>query len=418
MSIQRDNNFSAVKGCSYSERGLRRLRFYCFASLLTGFCADTLAAQSLVCPLALAGPLTVPSSLTCPLNTITTLTDQLANGAILTPLQLNNLSLATQSLVVTPFVVRRNDMLLSSDLGLDRQFDIIGAAVGTDIGWPKPSGLGGPRAPSANGREPATRTAPGNGIAVWAEGAFNFFEDGGNNLESDGQAGVLYLGADHRLTRGVLLGALVQFDNADQKLDVVGSRVSDTGWMVGPYAAVRLTDNLFLQARAAWGQSENTVTLSNVYKDSFDADRWLVRSTLVGQWTSGAWQFRPHISVGFIDEHQNGHVGQFGPVSPADTSLGQAKLGPEIGYQYWAAGGTLIEPRLMIEGIWNFAQSGDDIFVDDLVSGDETRARAEAGLLVRARDGLAAAVSVDYDGIGSGDYRSVGGKLRLMVPLN
>jgi hypothetical protein len=215
----------------------------------------------------------------------------------------------------------------------------------------------------------------------------------------------------------VLVGVLVQFDDADQKLDAIGSRVSDTGWMVGPYAAFRLTDNLFLQARAAWGQSENSVSLSNVYEDSFDAERWLVRSTLVGQWTKGALQFRPHISVGFIDEHEDGFVGQLGLVAPADTSLGQAKFGPEIGYQYWAANGMLIEPRLLVEGIWNFAQSGDDIFIDDLVSGDEARARAEVGLYVRASDGLAAAASLDYDGIGS-DYRSVGGRLRLMVPLN
>ena len=38
------------------------------------------------------------------------------------------------------------------------------------------------------------------------------------------------------------------------------------------------------------------------------------------------------------------------------TSLGQMKFGPEIGYQYQTAGGMLIEPRLMIEGIWNFAR--------------------------------------------------------------
>ena len=72
----------------------------------------------------------------------------------------------------------------------------------------------------------------------------------------------------------------------------------------------------------------------------------------------------------------------------------------------------------MIEGIWNFAQSGDDIFIDDLVTSDEMRARAEVGLVVRSRDGLAAAASVDYDGIGSDGYSAIGGKLRLMVPID
>ena len=99
------------------------------------------------------------------------------------------------------------------------------------------------------------------------------------------------MGADHRLSPGLLIGALVQFDDAEQKLDAVGSRISDTGWMAGPYAAARLSDNLFFQARAAWGQSENEVEVANAYNDSFDADRWLVRSTLVGRWASGPGSF-------------------------------------------------------------------------------------------------------------------------------
>ena len=377
-----------------------------FASMGSGMAM----AQSLTCPLA---TLNGGNALACTLNTITSLTDQLSNGVSLTPSQLNQLLGATQTVVVTPFVNRRNDALLSSDIGLDRQFDALREADDQGSGLAQPNGLGGPTHSAAT-----QRAQPRSTIDIWVEGAFSSFEDGANQLESDGRAGILYLGADHRLSPGLLIGALVQFDDAEQKLDAIGSRISNTGWMAGPYAAVRVSDNLFFQARAAWGQSDNEVELADAYHDSFDADRWLVRSTLVGRWASGPWQLRPHISVGYIEEQQDGYAGQLGYVDPVDTSLGQMKFGPEIGYRYWTVGGALVEPRVLIEGIWNFAQSGEDIFIDDLVTSDEIRARAEVGLVVRTREGLAASASVDYDGIGSDDYSAIGGRLRFMVPIN
>ena len=387
-------------------------------ALLATVASGAATAQALTCPLA---SLSGGNSIACTLNTITSLTSQLSGGASLTPLQLNQLLGATQTVIVAPFVNRRNDALLSSDIGLDRQFEALGETDNQDSGWAQPNGLGGPtdsamKAPYMLG---ATRRAvPRAMIDIWVEGAFSSFEDGPNQLERDGRAGILYLGADHRLSPGLLVGALVQFDDAEQKLDVIGGRISDKGWMAGPYAAARLSNNLFFQARAAWGQSENEVEVADVYTDSFDADRWLVRSTLVGRWASGPWHLRPHISVGYIEEQQDGYVGQLGYAEPVDASLGQMKFGPEIGYRYRTVGGTFIEPRLLFEGIWNFAQSGGDIFIDDLVTSDEMRARAEVGLVVRTKEGLAAAASVDYDGIGSDDYSAIGGRLRLMVPFN
>ena len=403
---------------SVSELRSRPFALLSTAALLASMGSGTAIAQALTCPLA---SLNGGNTLACTLNTITSLTDQLATGVPLTPLQLNQLLGATQAVVVAPFVSRRNDALLSSDIGLHRQFETLGEADDQASGFAQPSRLGGPTnsAISAPYMLGATQRAqPRSTIDIWVEGAFSSFEDGDNQLESDGRAGLLYLGADHRLSPGLLFGALVQFDDAEQKLDAIGSRISDTGWMAGPYAAVRVSDNLFFQARAAWGQSENEVEVADSYNDSFDADRWLVRSTLVGRWASGPWQLRPHISVGYIEEQQDGYAGQLGYVDPVHTSLGQLKFGPEIGYRYLTVGGALVEPRVLIEGIWNFAQSGDDIFIDDLVTSDEMRARAEVGLVVRTREGLAASASVDYDGIGSDDYSAIGGRLRFMVPIN
>ena len=68
-------------------------------------------------------------------------------------------------------------------------------------------------------------------------------------------SGILYLGADYRLSPALLVGALVQFDGADQKLDQIGGRVQDEGWMVGPYTAVRLSEPYLLASASRLGPS-------------------------------------------------------------------------------------------------------------------------------------------------------------------
>jgi outer membrane autotransporter protein len=189
--------------------------------------------------------------------------------------------------------------------------------------------------------------------------------------------------------------------------------------MAGPYATVRLPSNLYFQARAAWGQSDNEIRFASGSEDSFDADRWLVRGTLLGQWRAGPWQFQPRASVGYIEENQESYTGTANVVIPSQSvSLGQAKAGSQVGYRYRLAGGTVIEPNLLLEGIWNFHQDAGLINIDDLVSSEEVRGRAEAGVMLYTLGGIALGASVSYDGIGSSDYEAIGGRARVRMPFN
>jgi hypothetical protein len=159
---------------------------------------------------------------------------------------------------------RRNDTLLGLDLGLERQVDLL-TGSGTDA------------------------------TSVW---------------------GVLFVGADYRVSPDLLIGALASFDDAQQDLNGLAGKARSTGWMVGPYATMRLTNNLFFQARAAWGKSTHELGFDGSPEDRFDADRWLVRGTLIGQWRWGPWQLRPRISVGYIEETQETYLNSLGVVVP------------------------------------------------------------------------------------------------------
>jgi outer membrane autotransporter protein len=358
--------------------------------------------------------------------------------------------------------VRRNDALLGLDLGLDRQIDILTSGNGywdDDAGpWSESSGLGGPRlsgsmldgwsaspgrlasfsetfatslqqqtrqAPAVLGEAPyglgATSRSPPprRAFDVWVEGAFARFEDGNGQSERRGHLSVVYAGADYRLAPNVLVGALIQYNETLHDFDALPGGGGDSGWMVGPYATVRLSPNLFFQARAAWGKTDVKVDLDDTLRDSFDAERWLVRGTLLGQWRRGPWQFRPRASVGYIEERQESYTSIVGATIPSQTiALGQAKLGPEIAYRYRLANGAIVEPRLLVEGIWNFLREGGSVDIDDLAFGEEVRARAEAGVSLRSAGGATFGAAVSYDGIGSGDFQAVGGRLRVQVPLN
>jgi hypothetical protein len=98
--------------------------------------------------------------------------------------------------------------------------------------------------------------------------------------------------------------------------------------------------------------------------------------------------------------------------------LGQAKAGSQVGYRYRLAGGTVIEPNLLLEGIWNFHQDAGLINIDDLVSSEEVRGRAEAGVMLYTLGGIALGASISYDGIGSSDYEAIGGRARVRMPFN
>jgi uncharacterized protein with beta-barrel porin domain len=375
---------------------------------------------------------------------------------------------------IVPTLTRQNDFLMSLDIGLDRQISILSTPEDTDADsiWQQSYGLGAPMslgmmgadmmglgmagdpwasAPSQLGgpadgqpssyafatslrqsrqaiaappyalgaqqRPPAPATSK---FDVWTEGYLAHFDEEAGSIGSDGHTGVLYVGADYKLSKKVLVGALVQFDETKQDFDLPGQDARTTGWMAGPYAMLRLPYDLFFQARAAWGQSDNEIGNNAGTEDHFDADRWLVRGTLVGQRTWGAWRLQPRASIGYIEETQESYTsGLWHVLVPGQTvSLGQAKAGSQLAYRQRLADGIVIEPSVLLEGIWNFHQHAGDISVDDLVTTDKLRARTEAGVMFYAQGGMAYGASVSYDGIGSSDYEAIGGRARVKVPLD
>jgi outer membrane autotransporter protein len=254
---------------------------------------------------------------------------------------------------------------------------------------------------------------------VWVEGRYARFSDDRSNTDSDGYFGVLYAGTDLVLRPWLLVGALVQYDTMKQSSQVSAFEIDAKGWMAGPYATVQLGPNLYLQARAAAGTSSNSVSPFLTYTDEFSSRRWLASTTLVGRWQYGAWLFRPSASLAFVHDESQSYVDGAGATIPSLTStLGQAKIGPEVAYRFAWRDGIAVEPHAGMQAIWNFASSGDAASFGGTLAGPEgLRGKAEVGIKVTLVDGIVAHVTTSYDGIGSTAYHAIEATAGIRLPL-
>jgi outer membrane autotransporter protein len=254
---------------------------------------------------------------------------------------------------------------------------------------------------------------------IWVQGKYARINDRTSN-DLDGHFGVLSIGTDYVLSRQLLVGAVVQFDSMRQQSDQQSTEMSGVGWMAGPYATLRLTDNLFWQGRAAWGRSNNDVSPLNTYTDTFDSTRWLVSTTLTGQWRHGPWLFRPSLSVAYMDDAAESYTDGVGAFTQAVTAkLGQAKAGPEILYRYQYSPDLVVEPHARFQVIWNFADEAEATGLA-LIEGRsaEVRGRVEIGMHMLSSDGMALDLSAGYDGIGADTFDALMATATLRVPLN
>jgi hypothetical protein len=259
---------------------------------------------------------------------------------------------------------------------------------------------------------------------LWVEGHLTSYSDSTGGIDRDGDFKILYVGADYAISPDVLIGALLQWDRTDEKLDdpSIKGEIAGTGWMAGPYVGVRLREDLFFDARAAWGRSSNDIALDDEdagYRTGkFETDRWLARATLTGNYHFGALRLSPEIGIAYGNETSEDYLNSIGQtVGAADITIGRMTFGPEFGYRHIADDGTLVEPQLSIKGIWNF-DDDDLVLSTGAVKPDELRAAVEAGLMVKLPDGKALRASGSYDGIGDDDFEAWSGKLWLNIPLD
>ncbi len=265
----------------------------------------------------------------------------------------------------------------------------------------------------ATGSTPAATVPAKLSYDIWVEANYLRWRDKNDWLGRSGDLGVASAGADFTVAPGIIIGAVVQTDFMTDHVDASNVDVNGSGWMAGPYVAMQLSDNIFFDARAAYGQSDNTIKPFSTYADHFETQRWLVRSNLIGSWSFGPWRFSPSAGLSYFEETQDAFTTALGQdVAAQSTRLGQITFGPELAYAFKLADGSTLEPHVSVTGLWDFASSRS---ADDDRSG--LGAQVAAGIVYQGSEGASMRAALTYDGFGARGFESWGGQLSVNVPL-
>ena len=249
----------------------------------------------------------------------------------------------------------------------------------------------------------------GGKIDVWGEAQLQDF----NFQGEDGDFAILYMGADYLVSDKVLIGGLVSVDdfrygNVDQ-----AGYVSGDGFMAGPYATVKLGKRLYVDGRAAWGTSENSLNPLGTFTDEFDTSRALYAGTVSGDWTfDNQVSLRPELSVKHLSESQKSYTDTLGVVIPKQTvDLGELSFGPRLSKPVELSPRWTMTPYGEVKGVHNFGNDTKDILQSD------TRLRLEGGADWSSVNGVRIGLNGFTDGIGSNDLESYGLRVSLAYTM-
>jgi outer membrane autotransporter protein len=253
---------------------------------------------------------------------------------------------------------------------------------------------------------------------LWVEGRYSGFSDDAGSIDRDGHVGLLYVGGDYRVAQNMIVGVLAQFDWSKDDSGLLASNVDGNGWMVGPYMSMQVHENVFLDLRVSWGQSDNDLTVGAT-TGSFDTSRWLVKGTLAGNWVHDAWRVTPTAELAYVTESQDAFTNSAGTfVAGQDVSLGRLQFGPEVGYRFAHTADTFIEPFAAIKAVWDWDNPNVAIIDGFVVGPGDFWGRLEGGLNVTTADGWLVRGLASWDGVGSSDYNGYTLQGIVNVPLN
>ena len=252
---------------------------------------------------------------------------------------------------------------------------------------------------NANTRAPEERGP--QSFDLWGELTFGSAEFG--STEYDYQ--IAHLGADWLVSETALVGLMGQYD----KLDGAGTAPEGDGWMFGPYATVRLAENLYGDVRAAWGRSDNTVSPLGTFRDGFETSRAFYTGSLIGVFDIGdASRFRPEVELRYYSEDQDAYRDSLGVAIPSQSvDQGDIAFSPRFDTEWDLGSDWAMRPFIAADGIYTFGSPDEGALEDAL------RARIEIGALVFKQDGFGINLSANFDGIGAANYQSSGVLLSL-----
>lgn len=226
-----------------------------------------------------------------------------------------------------------------------------------------------------------------------------------------------FAGGHYFINENFIVGLMGQVDWAKQTDSSAGSTVKGTGWMFGPYLAGQVPEqDLYYEARAAWGTSSNKIAPNGTTEDKFNTTRWLISGKVSGAYEYGDYTIRPALFVSYIEERQEAYTDSDSSAIDAQTvSLGEFNLGPDVTREFTMENGMPLNAKLGVSAVYNFGVTGNSTTTS--FQNGQLRARLNGELTTVLDSGASLSVNGYYDGLGQSSFQAYGGGFKLTVPI-
>lgn len=264
------------------------------------------------------------------------------------------------------------------------------------------------------------QTFANNKLDIWAEGRVSQFEQKLQNdnlrYSAKGNFSTLYLGSDYLISPKIMVGGLVQLDQFAEYYGELDAAMRGKGVMFGPYASIRLAPDLVFDARAAWGNSDNSANLPQGTSLTFETNRKLFRGQLSGNRNLYGFQLSPTMALSVVEEAiVDVEDLPDGAVDDGSSLIGRLAVGSSVSYRVPLEDGAYLQPRAALTTDWGV----ESIQLDDFSNFyNNSGARAEAGFALGTANGVNLEASGALEGIGDENYSAWSGRVRLTAPLN
>lgn len=240
-------------------------------------------------------------------------------------------------------------------------------------------------------------------VDVWTETRFNYAE--GQDAASRGYTS--YMGADYAIGRNVLFGAMAQLEDLHQSAADWGpSGAAGDAYLAGPYVAMKLTPNLTLDAKAAWGQGNVDTTAGNLA-----SDRSLAEARLKGNWTVNDWRLSPSASLSRVTESAANVPG-------TAVAVERLTVGPEIARPVALGDGRVVEPFLHYQNSLDFDAATALLQPGSPVPDLNAQSTVGGGLTYTKPNEYTIRATTDVQGVGSEADKNLSSRVQVSIPLD
>ncbi|MBW6416905.1 Ig-like domain-containing protein [Celeribacter sp. PS-C1] len=211
--------------------------------------------------------------------------------------------------------------------------------------------------------------------------------------------GLASLGYHMELSSGTIIGAMVQYDMAEQE-DTQGTKVEGTGWLVGPYFASQIGDHpFFVDGRLLFGETDNDITLSSGQTGSFTGDRMLASLGAQGRVEMDkGWTLIPNLTLSHVSDSQNAYVSDGTAIPEQKVTLTELAAGLDFEVPILVPQGDLMLD-FGISGIYSHTK-GSGAASAYILEEEGHRGRVDVGLSYDKGNGLRTSGAAFVDGLG------------------